>query len=65
MSGRVGGTIAVFDKKERALYFSKEVIPYCGDDFSAESPTPVFHHVGLYDYTKDALKNTKVRKIVP
>ena len=59
MAGRVGGTTAVFDEKGRALYFSKEVIPYCGDDFLAETPTPVFHHVGLYAYTKIALKMYK------
>jgi len=28
---RVGGTTAVFDKNNRALYFSKEVVPYAPD----------------------------------
>ena len=46
-AGRVGGTTAVFDAHMRALYFSKEVLP-----FGSER---VFHHVGLYAYRRDAL----------
>jgi len=48
--GRVGGTTAVFDAAGRALYFSKEVIPYTGRDYAPDEPTPVFHHVGAYAY---------------
>lgn len=44
---RVGGTTAVFDRHRRALYFSKEVLPFAGAD--------IFHHVGLYAYTDRAL----------
>ena len=51
--GRVGGTTAVFDTAGRALYFSKEVIPYTGD--TTQGPIPVFHHVGLYAYRPAAL----------
>ena len=54
-NGRVGGTTAVFGAGGRALYFSKEVIPYIGRDYAAEEPTPVFHHVGVYAYRPDAL----------
>ena len=54
-AGRVGGTTAVFARDNRALYFSKEVIPYTGGDFPADAPTPVFHHVGVYAYRPDAL----------
>lgn len=44
-AGRVGGTTAVFDHSGKALYFSKEVIPF------AESPDAiVYHHVGVYAY---------------
>ncbi len=33
-NGRVGGTMAVFDASGKALYFSKEVLPYTGRRFS-------------------------------
>ncbi|MFN5999682.1 MAG: 3-deoxy-manno-octulosonate cytidylyltransferase [Paracoccaceae bacterium] len=54
-AGRVGGTTAVFGTGGRALYFSKEVIPYLGRDYAPEEPTPVFHHVGVYAYRPAAL----------
>lgn len=54
-AGRVGGTTAVFGQDGRALYFSKEVIPFTGKTFSAVDPTPVFHHVGVYAYRPEAL----------
>lgn len=54
--GRVGGTTAVFGAGHKALYFSKEVVPYTGQEFSDDtSYTPVFHHVGVYAYRPDAL----------
>ena len=54
-AGRVGGTTAVFDARHRALYFSKEVIPYTGRAYAGDATTPVFHHVGVYAYRPDAL----------
>ncbi len=54
-AGRVGGTTAVFDRSGRALYFSKEVIPYTGRTFAATETCPVFHHVGVYAYRPGAL----------
>ncbi|MBA3909755.1 MAG: 3-deoxy-manno-octulosonate cytidylyltransferase [Rhodobacter sp.] len=54
-AGRVGGTTAVFGASGRALYFSKEVIPYTGHDYEPDEPTPVFHHVGVYAYRPAAL----------
>ena len=54
-NGRVGGTTAVFGTGGRALYFSKEVIPYTGRDYAPDEPTPVFHHVGVYAYRPAAL----------
>ena len=54
-AGRVGGTTAVFGADKRALYFSKEVIPFTGTDYAADAPTPVFHHVGVYAYRPAAL----------
>lgn len=54
-AGRVGGTTAVFGAGGRALYFSKEVIPYTGRTYDPEETTPVFHHVGVYAYRPAAL----------
>lgn len=54
-AGLVGGTTAVFDNAGRALYFSKEVIPYTGRRFEKGQETPVFHHVGVYAYRPTAL----------
>ncbi|TYO89655.1 3-deoxy-manno-octulosonate cytidylyltransferase [Oceanicella actignis] len=56
MAGRVGGTTAVFDRAMNALYFSKEVIPWTGRSFAPDERIPVFHHVGCYAYTPEALR---------
>ena len=51
-AGLVGGTTAVFNSEYRALYFSKEVLPF------ADAPdTLVYHHVGIYAYKPDALRD--------
>jgi 3-deoxy-manno-octulosonate cytidylyltransferase (CMP-KDO synthetase) len=55
-AGRVGGTTAVFDARQRALYFSKEVIPYVDPDRVEPAWDAVFHHVGIYAYRPDALR---------
>lgn len=54
-AGRVGGTTAVFDHARRALYFSKEVIPFRPGSYGEAETTPVFHHVGVYAYRPAAL----------
>lgn len=54
-AGRVGGTTAVFDREDQALYFSKEVIPFTSRTYGETEDTPVFHHVGVYAYRPDAL----------
>lgn len=54
-AGRVGGTTAVFDANWRALYFSKEVIPFVPGHYAADDATPVFHHVGVYAYRPEPL----------
>lgn len=54
-AGRVGGTTAVFASDRSGLYFSKEVIPFCAEQFDDTAQTPVFHHVGVYAYRPDAL----------
>ena len=62
---RVGGTTAVFDRDQHALYFSKEVIPYIAP---AKVPThniPVYHHVGVYAYRPSALRAYTERKTGP
>jgi 3-deoxy-manno-octulosonate cytidylyltransferase (CMP-KDO synthetase) len=53
--GRVGATTAVFDRHGRALYFSKEVIPYTGRPLGPNEEIPVFHHVGVYAFRRSAL----------
>ena len=56
-AGRVGGTTAVFDADGRALYFSKEVLPYLDPAaLDADEPLPVFHHVGVYAYRPATLR---------
>lgn len=54
-AGRVGGTTAVFGSDHKALYFSKEVIPYTSETYADADATPVFHHVGVYAYRPSAL----------
>jgi len=54
-AGQVGGTTAVFDTAHRALYFSKEVLPYIAPQKAAQAAGEVFHHVGLYAYRPQAL----------
>ncbi len=55
-AGRVGGTTAVFGVGGRALYFSKEVIPFTPQTFADNESTPVFHHVGVYAYRPRGLR---------
>ncbi len=55
LAGRVGATTAVFDAAGRALYFSKEVLPFTGRALAEGETCPVFHHVGVYAYRADAL----------
>lgn len=64
-AGRVGGTTAVFDAHRSALYFSKEVIPFVGKALKPDEVVPVFHHVGLYAYTPDALAGYAAAKPGP
>jgi 3-deoxy-manno-octulosonate cytidylyltransferase (CMP-KDO synthetase) len=54
-AGRVGATTAVFGIERKALYFSKEVIPYTTHGYPDAEMTPVFHHVGVYAYRPSAL----------
>ena len=56
-AGRVGATTAVFDRNGRALYFSKEVLPYTDGQLLKDGVCPVFHHVGVYAYRPRPLLN--------
>ena len=47
-AGRVGATTVVADRAGRALYFSKEVIPFTNGKGVVDGVVPVFHHVGVY-----------------
>lgn len=58
-AGRVGGTTAVFSRHNRALFFSKEVIPYRDKTYAKGEKIPVFHHVGVYAYRAEALATYK------
>lgn len=53
--GRVGATTAVFDTSGHALYFSKEVLPHMARPPRPGEAVPVFHHVGVYAYRREAL----------
>ena len=60
--GRVGATTAVFDAQGRAMYFSKEVIPYGGGGADGgagdgDGGVAVYHHVGVYAYRPQALQD--------
>ena len=45
----------MFAHDKRALFFSKEVIPYTPERYDDADETPVFHHVGVYAYRPSAL----------
>lgn len=53
--GRAGGTAVVTDRRGRALYFSKKLIPYIPADWPADD-CPVRLHLGIYGYRPDALR---------
>ena len=55
-AGRVGGTTAVKRADGRAIYFSKEVLPYTEAGWTGEAPE-VWHHVGVYAYRPSALRD--------
>ena len=53
-AGRAGGTTVVFDGGMNALYFSRRVIPYAPERMVQP---PVYLHIGLYGYRRDALES--------
>lgn len=50
--GSTSGTCVVFDQNQRALYFSKNLIP---NSRTSEVYYPVYRHIGLYAYRCDIL----------
>lgn len=54
--GRVGGTTAVLGPGNRAIYFSKEVLPYTPVEWPQDAPPEVWHHLGVYAYRPDGLQ---------
>ena len=54
--GRVGGTTVVSSSSNRALYFSKRLIPYLPQDVALAEFPPVSLHLGLYAYRPAALR---------
>lgn len=56
-NGLVGATTVVFGTERQALYFSKQIIPWSeGSQSGDEQHFPVYHHVGVYCYTPEALQ---------
>jgi len=55
-AGRVGGTTVVTDNSDRALYFSKRLIPHLPQWALEAEPTPMKLHVGVYAYRPTALE---------
>jgi 3-deoxy-manno-octulosonate cytidylyltransferase (CMP-KDO synthetase) len=54
--GRVGGTTVVSSSDDRALYFSKRLIPYLPAGAEQAEFPPISLHLGLYAYRPDALR---------
>lgn len=55
-NGRVGGTTVVSSSRNRALYFSKRLIPYLPQAAAEQDFPPISLHLGLYAYRPDALR---------
>jgi len=51
-NSKTSGTTVTFDKKGRALYFSRSLIP----SLEGKSTACVYEHIGLYAYTREALE---------
>ena len=54
-AGRVGGTSVVIDHDNRALYFSKKLIPYLPVGSLDHELSPLRLHIGVYAYRPAAL----------
>jgi 3-deoxy-manno-octulosonate cytidylyltransferase (CMP-KDO synthetase) len=54
--GRVGGTTVVINVDSQALYFSKRMLPYLPPHAIPDENTPIYLHLGLYAYRREALE---------
>ena len=52
-NSKTSGTTVTFDKKGRALYFSRNIIP----SLEGNPNATVYEHIGLYAYTREALED--------
>lgn len=54
-AARVGGTMVVVSQSKRAMYFSKELIPFAdrADNHSAQN---YYYHIGMYAYRPNTLQ---------
>ena len=50
------GTTAILDKNNRALWFSKNIIPAIRKEDRTQTYSPVYRHIGLYGYARTALE---------
>ncbi len=56
--GITSGTFVTFDQQNKALYFSRSIIPSLRDDKTNNSGlVPIYRHIGLYAYRLQALKD--------
>lgn len=55
-NGRVGGTTVVTNSVDRALYFSKRLLPYLPQVEAEADFPPVSLHLGMYAYRPEALR---------
>jgi 3-deoxy-manno-octulosonate cytidylyltransferase (CMP-KDO synthetase) len=62
-AGRVGGTTVVTDDQDRALYFSKRLIPHLPAGALDGEMSPVRLHVGVYAYRPEALERYAVTPV--
>jgi 3-deoxy-manno-octulosonate cytidylyltransferase (CMP-KDO synthetase) len=62
-AGRVGGTTVVTDAEDRALYFSKRLIPHLPAGALDGEMSAVRLHVGVYAYRPEALERFAVTPV--
>lgn len=49
------GTTAILDKNNRALWFSKNIIPAIRKENRTKPLSPIYRHIGLYGYNRQSL----------
>lgn len=64
-AGRVGGTTVVFGANNRALYFSKRLLPYLPAKVEESGEIPMHLHLGMYAYRPEALRTYNSAEATP